>query len=88
VGCRNEEKMDKDRFRRESRHVEETYQEVLSRITKQYAPERKTSEKSDKFVDACGVFGIYRQDYTNAAPYVYYGLYALQHRGQECAELL
>ena len=28
------EKMDKDRFRRDLGHVEETYQEVLSRITK------------------------------------------------------
>ncbi|MFA0816610.1 MAG: amidophosphoribosyltransferase [Anaerofustis sp.] len=46
-------------------------------------PKGNQVEKSDKFVDACGVFGIYRQDYTNAAPYVYYGLYALQHRGQE-----
>mgnify|MGYP003602120745 CR=1 FL=1 len=40
-------------------------------------------EKSDKFIDACGVFGICRQDDSYAAPYVYYGLYALQHRGQE-----
>ena len=40
-------------------------------------------EHSDKFRDACGVFGIYRLDESHAAPYVYFGLYALQHRGQE-----
>src|SRR5512137_2606716 len=34
----------------------------------------------------CGVFGIY--GHPNAAELVYYGLYALQHRGQESAGIV
>jgi amidophosphoribosyltransferase len=37
----------------------------------------------DKPREACGVFGIY--DYPEAAKLCYFGLYALQHRGQESA---
>lgn len=33
--------------------------------------------------EECGVFGIYAPAPSNVARYVYYGLYALQHRGQE-----
>jgi len=33
--------------------------------------------------EECGVFGIYSQESSNVANTVYYGLYALQHRGQE-----
>lgn len=40
-------------------------------------------DKQDKFKDECGVFGIHRVNDVPAAPYVYFGLYALQHRGQE-----
>ena len=40
---------------------------------------------SDKFNDECGVFGIYGKDVKNIASTVYYGLYNLQHRGQESA---
>lgn len=36
-----------------------------------------------KIHDECGVFGIYSRKSTEAAKTVYYGLYALQHRGQE-----
>jgi len=36
--------------------------------------------------EACGVFGIYKKDdFIEAADAVFYGLYALQHRGQESA---
>ena len=36
--------------------------------------------------EACGVFGIYAQDsHINASETAYYGLFALQHRGQESA---
>ncbi len=45
-------------------------------------------EIDDKFHDECGVFGIYMQqpeNDTEAARTVFYGLYALQHRGQESA---
>ena len=38
----------------------------------------------DKTVhEECGVFGIISPDIIDAANYCYYGLYALQHRGQE-----
>ena len=41
---------------------------------------------SDKFKHECGVIGVYLNDETkNASNLVYYGLYALQHRGQESA---
>lgn len=33
--------------------------------------------------EECGVFGIYTKKPTNVASSVYFGLYALQHRGQE-----
>ena len=33
--------------------------------------------------EECGVFGVYSPERTPIAPTVYYGLYALQHRGQE-----
>lgn len=33
--------------------------------------------------EECGVFGVYTEKPTNIANMVYYGLYALQHRGQE-----
>lgn len=39
----------------------------------------------DKLKEECGVFGIFHPDSTPAAPSVYYGLSALQHRGQESA---
>ena len=35
----------------------------------------------DKPREACGIFGIY--DHLEAAALTYFGLYALQHRGQE-----
>lgn len=35
--------------------------------------------------EACGVFGIYSFDGNNLAKPVYYGLFSLQHRGQESA---
>ena len=35
--------------------------------------------------EECGVFGVYSQENRNVAATVYYGLYALQHRGQESA---
>jgi amidophosphoribosyltransferase len=40
----------------------------------------------DKLREACGVFGVFLDDPgRDAAPLVYYGLLALQHRGQESA---
>ena len=37
----------------------------------------------DSIHEECGVFGIFENDNKNIASSVYYGLYALQHRGQE-----
>ena len=39
----------------------------------------------DKFKDECGVFGVYCTQPMDVASMTYYGLYALQHRGQESA---
>ena len=39
----------------------------------------------DSMHEECGVFGVYSQENRNVAYSVYYGLYALQHRGQESA---
>ena len=33
--------------------------------------------------EECGVFGVIAPEATDVASYCYYGLYALQHRGQE-----
>ena len=33
--------------------------------------------------EECGVFGIYSHEETDVAHTAYYGLFALQHRGQE-----
>ncbi|MDO5154817.1 MAG: amidophosphoribosyltransferase [Eubacteriales bacterium] len=47
------------------------------------------SEIMDSFIEEdalheeCGVFGIYDFDGNDVAPTIYYGLFALQHRGQE-----
>lgn len=38
-----------------------------------------------EFHEECGVFGVYSQENRDVAHTVYYGLYALQHRGQESA---
>ena len=40
--------------------------------------------QEDSLHEECGVIGIYREE-KNAARHAYYGLFALQHRGQECA---
>ena len=43
-------------------------------------------EQGDRMEEACGVFGIYAKDGDiRAAEAAYYGLFALQHRGQESA---
>ena len=40
-------------------------------------------EITDKLREECGVFGIYDFSGENVASTIYYGLFALQHRGQE-----
>jgi len=40
----------------------------------------------DKLHEECGVFGVFLNDpQQDAVPIVYYGLFSLQHRGQESA---
>ncbi|MDD3219594.1 MAG: amidophosphoribosyltransferase [Lachnospiraceae bacterium] len=41
------------------------------------------TEVTDKIKEECGVFGIYDMDRNDVASSIYYGLLALQHRGQE-----
>lgn len=41
------------------------------------------NENFDKLGEECGVFGIYDFDGNDVASTIYYGLFALQHRGQE-----
>ncbi|MBC5659763.1 amidophosphoribosyltransferase [Anaerosacchariphilus sp. NSJ-68] len=40
-------------------------------------------EEDEKLKEECGVFGIYDFDGGDVASTIYYGLFALQHRGQE-----
>lgn len=40
-------------------------------------------EAEDRLHEECGVFGIYDFDGNDVASSIYYGLFALQHRGQE-----
>ena len=37
----------------------------------------------DKLHEECGVFGMFNPNGENVAPYIFYGLSSLQHRGQE-----
>lgn len=60
-----------------------------------YCGEKKSCQKSDckgcllrgieepKLGEECGVFGMYDLDGNDVASSIYYGLFALQHRGQE-----
>ncbi len=41
------------------------------------------TENQDKLKEECGVFGMYDFDGNDVASTIYYGLFALQHRGQE-----
>jgi len=49
------------------------------------SPELNPSCRQDKMSHECGVFGIWSPEPTKIFAFVYYGLYALQHRGQESA---
>lgn len=44
---------------------------------------KMSRENFDKLGEECGVFGIYDFDGNDIASTIYYGLFALQHRGQE-----
>lgn len=44
---------------------------------------KELNELDDKIHEECGVIGIYSAKKTEVASLIYYGLYSLQHRGQE-----
>ncbi len=44
-------------------------------------------DPSCEIKEECGIFGIFAKEGTEAAPSIYYGLCALQHRGQESVVL-
>lgn len=48
-----------------------------------YSEERKKELEETGLKEECGVFGIYDFDGHDVASTIYYGLFALQHRGQE-----
>lgn len=50
---------------------------------KEHFYETANPEKESRIKEACGVFGIYNPDGSDAAGSIYYGLASLQHRGQE-----
>ena len=45
-------------------------------------------EMFDKLHEECGVFGVWSTEDIKAAQWLYYGLTALQHRGQESAGIV
>ncbi len=47
--------------------------------------EELTSQEETELHEECGVFGMYDFDGGDVASSIYYGLFALQHRGQESA---
>ncbi|KEI01058.1 amidophosphoribosyltransferase [Clostridium botulinum C/D str. Sp77] len=56
--------------------MENSWRDIMNRI------------ELDKFKDECGVFGIYSKSQLDVASITYYGLYALQHRGEESAGIV
>lgn len=63
-------------------NIVDNFEKEISMKNIQYTVEH---EDVDKFKEECGVFGIFSTSKIDAAQLTYYGLYALQHRGQESA---
>ena len=49
---------------------------------------KRTTEELDQLKEECGVFGMFDFDGGDVASSIYYGLFALQHRGQESCGIL
>ena len=47
-----------------------------------------SSPKEHHIHEECGVFGVFSEHPTDVASLAYYGLYSLQHRGQESAGIV
>lgn len=45
--------------------------------------EERIRDTGDEIHEACGLFGVYNNDKLDTARLAYFGLYAVQHRGQE-----
>ena len=58
--------------------------EPMSDVETDIATGTMTEDRPDKPEEACGVFGVYAPT-AEVATLTYFGLYALQHRGQESA---
>ena len=58
------------------------HHEPLSSQQNPAQSEDSYAQRPDKPEEACGVFGIYAPG-EDVAKLTYFGLYALQHRGQE-----
>lgn len=70
--------MNENEFGKDARsHI----REVLPVQEMKYADSSKAA--SDELHEECGVFGMYDLNGGNVASTIYYGLFALQHRGQE-----
>lgn len=83
------ESLDRDRFRRDNGQIAKAYGLVLERLCEILKPEQKTEHKccgnhkchKQGIHEDCGVFAAW--NIPRAADVTYYGLHALQHRGQE-----
>lgn len=90
------ERLDKDRFRRDLAPLLDGYREVLRRlegVADAAVPGDDVHDPADRLHEECGIFGIYLppgEEHAHQAlgRLTYYGLYALQHRGQESAGIV
>lgn len=55
----------------------------MNEIIKNQTVNSNISNEDDELNEECGVFGMYDFDGNDVASSIYYGLFALQHRGQE-----